>query len=72
MIRVWREPGVVGFRGRVTYVVDVSQAGETVVTVDGPELVHATVREWLEEFLPGSDPYALCQIVDRRQDRPQP
>ena len=60
MIRVWREPGVPGFRGRVRYFVGATRTGETVVAVDSPELVHATVQQWLEEFLTGSEPYPTC------------
>jgi hypothetical protein len=60
VIRVWREPGVEGFRGRVTYAVGTARTGETVVAVDSPELVQAAVQQWLDEFLTGSGPYAAC------------
>ena len=60
MIRVWREPGVEGFRGRVAYVVGVTRTAETVVSVNDPELVHAAVQQWLDEFLAGSKPQAPC------------
>jgi hypothetical protein len=53
VIRVWREAGVTGFRGRVTFRVDAGELGETVVAVRSPEQVHAAVQEWLEEFLDG-------------------
>ncbi|MFL6131003.1 MAG: hypothetical protein ACJ73E_18325 [Mycobacteriales bacterium] len=60
VIRVWREPGVDGFRGRVTYVLDATRTGETVVVVDSPERAQATVRRWLEEFVTGRGPCAEC------------
>jgi hypothetical protein len=60
VIRVWREPGVEGFRGRVRYFVGAARTGETVVVVDSPELVHATVQQWVEEFLTGGDPHPTC------------
>jgi hypothetical protein len=60
VIRVWREPGVEGFRGRVTYLLGASRTGETVVVVDSPELVYATVQQWLDHFLIGSDPHGAC------------
>jgi hypothetical protein len=53
VIRVWREAGVPGFRGRVTFRLDAGEPGETVMTVRSPEQVHAAVREWLEGFLGG-------------------
>ena len=54
VVRVWREPGVPGFRGRVTYRIDATETAETVVAVDSPERLHAAVQEWLEGFLTGS------------------
>lgn len=60
VIRVWREPGVEGFRGRVAYVVGVTRVAETVVSVDDPEMLHAAVQQWLEEFLAGSNSHAPC------------
>jgi hypothetical protein len=58
VILVWREPGVEGFRGRITSVVGTAWTGETVVAVDGRDLVQATVRQWLEDFLAASGPYS--------------
>jgi hypothetical protein len=54
VIRVWREPGVPGFRGRVTYRLEVSEAVETTVAVDTPERLHTAVQEWLDGFLTGT------------------
>lgn len=60
VIRVWRETGVDGFRGRVSYLVGASRTGETVVVVDSPELVHAAVQQWLDAFLAGNEPHGGC------------
>jgi hypothetical protein len=54
VIRVWREPGVPGFRGRVTYRLEVSETAETTVVVDTPERLHTAVQEWLDGFLTGT------------------
>jgi hypothetical protein len=51
VIRVWREPGVPGFRGRVMSSAVTSEPGEWVVTVRNEEQLHAAVQEWLDRFL---------------------
>lgn len=56
VVRVWREPGVTGFRGRVTYRVHVSDVAERVVVVDSAERVHAAVEGWLEAFVAPGGP----------------
>ena len=50
VIRIWREPGVRGFRGRITSTTDV---GERAVAVRDSEQVHAAVQEWLDRFADG-------------------
>jgi hypothetical protein len=50
VVRIWREPGVAGFRGRVTYRADVSDTAEAVVVVDSEERLHAAVQGWLDAF----------------------
>jgi hypothetical protein len=54
VVRVWREPDVPGFRGRVTYRTDATETVETVLAVDSPERLHAAVQEWLDGFLTGT------------------
>jgi hypothetical protein len=51
VIRVWREPGVPGFRGRITSTGDVGDSG---IVVRDSEQVHAVVQEWLDRFVQGS------------------
>jgi hypothetical protein len=51
VIRVWREPDVPGFRGRVVATDPTGETGESVVTVRYEEQVHAAVQEWLDRFL---------------------
>jgi hypothetical protein len=48
VIRIWREPGVPGFRGRILSTTD---AGDPGVVVRNSEQVHAVVQEWLDRFL---------------------
>ena len=48
VIRVWREPGAPGFRGRVTSGADPTGLGTAVR--DSAQL-HAAVQEWLDRFL---------------------
>ena len=50
VIRIWREPGVLGFRGRI---MSTSDAGHPGVTVRDGEQVHAAVQEWLDRFVQG-------------------
>ena len=50
VIRVWREPGVPGFRGRIMTTDNGSDPG---VVVRDDEQVHAVVQEWLDRFLQG-------------------
>ena len=54
VIRVWREPEVPGFRGRVTYRLEINETVQTTVAVDTPERLHTAVQEWLDGFLTGS------------------
>jgi hypothetical protein len=54
VVRVWREPGVAGFRGRVVHRGASGEVAETVVAFDSPQRLHAAVQEWLEEFLAAS------------------
>jgi hypothetical protein len=51
VVRVWREPGVAGFRGRVVHRTSAGEVAETVVTFDSADRLHAAVQEWLDEFL---------------------
>lgn len=48
VIRIWREPGVPGFRGRIMSTADEADLG---VVVRDSEQVHAVVQEWLDRFL---------------------
>ena len=48
VIRVWREPGVPGFRGRI---MSTGESGDPGVVVRDSEQVHAVVQEWLDRFL---------------------
>jgi hypothetical protein len=50
VIRIWREPGVPGFRGRI---MSTSDAGDPGVAVRDSEQVHAVVQEWLDQFVGG-------------------
>ena len=50
VIRIWREPGVPGFRGRIMSTTD---AGDPGVVVRDSEQVHAVVQEWLDRFVGG-------------------
>jgi hypothetical protein len=61
VVRVWREPDVPGFRGRVTYRIDATDTAETVVVVDSPERLHAAVQEWLDAFLTGTRSYRQAE-----------
>jgi hypothetical protein len=49
VIRIWREPGVRGFRGRISS----TDAGDSGVAVRDSEQVHAVVQEWLDQFTDG-------------------
>ena len=51
VIRIWREPGIPGFRGRI---MSTSDAGDSGVTVRNGEQVHAVVQEWLDRFVQDS------------------
>jgi hypothetical protein len=51
LVRVWREPGVIGFRGRVIHLEDVAEASGNVVVVNSVEAVHTAVQNWLDAFL---------------------
>jgi hypothetical protein len=51
VIRVWREPGVPGFRGRI---MSTSDAGDPGIVVRDSEQVHTVVQEWLDRFVQGS------------------
>jgi hypothetical protein len=53
VIRVWREPGVRGFRGRVMGSSG-GEPGEWVVTVRDEQQLHAAVQEWLDRLLGGT------------------
>lgn len=48
VIRIWREPGVPGFRGRIMSTADEADLG---IVVRDSEQVHAVVQEWLDRFL---------------------
>jgi hypothetical protein len=50
VIRVWREPGVSGFRGRIMSTTDTDDLG---VVVGDSEQVLAVVQEWLDRFVHG-------------------
>ena len=64
VVRIWREPGVPGFRGRVTHRVDATTTAETSVVVRGTDQLHAAVNEWLEAFLTGTAPPVRLRPVD--------
>lgn len=51
VIRIWREPGVPGFRGRI---MSTGDEGDSGVTVRNREQVHAVVQEWLDRFVQDS------------------
>jgi len=55
VIRIWREPGVHGFRGRITSTGD---AGNSGVVVRDSDQVHAVVQEWLDRFADGPAEHA--------------
>ena len=48
VIRIWREPGVPGFRGRIMSTADEADPG---IVVRDSEQVHAVVQEWINSFL---------------------
>ena len=48
VIRLWREPGVPGFRGRIMSTADEGDAG---VVVRNSEQVHAVIQEWIDRFV---------------------
>ena len=55
IVRVWTESHELpGLRARITQSVDVLEPGETVSTASTIEDVLSTVRNWLEEFVSGS------------------
>jgi hypothetical protein len=56
VVRIWREPGVTGFRGRVTYRADVSDTAEAVVVIDSAEQLQAAVQRWLDAFVVQNGP----------------
>jgi hypothetical protein len=56
VVRIWREPGVPGFRGRITYRVDATTTAERAVVVQTTNQLHTTVQEWLEAFLTSTAP----------------
>jgi hypothetical protein len=58
IVRVWREPGVSGFRGRITYRVDATETADTEVVVQSRDQLHAAVQEWLDAFLTANPPTA--------------
>jgi hypothetical protein len=60
VIRIWREPGVPGFRGRVLSTSATSEPGEWEVTVRDEEQLHAAVQEWLDRFLGVSLNHSSC------------
>jgi hypothetical protein len=65
MVRIWQEPFVPGFRGRVTYRVDATETVETEVVVQSTDQLHAVVQEWLDAFLTGVPPTnPLTMTVD--------
>jgi hypothetical protein len=47
VIRIWREPGVPGFRGRIMS----TEAGGPGVVVRDSQQVHAVVQEWIDRFV---------------------
>lgn len=48
VIRIWREPGVPGFRGRIMSAADEGDPG---VVVRNSDQVHAVVQEWIDRFV---------------------
>ena len=48
VIRIWREPGVPGFRGRIMSTADEGDPG---VVVRDSEQVHVVVQEWIDRFV---------------------
>jgi hypothetical protein len=48
VIRIWREPGVPGFRGRIMSTADEDDPG---VVVRNSDQVHAVVQEWIDRFV---------------------
>ena len=47
VIRIWREPGVPGFRGRIMS----ADEGDPGVVVRNSDQVHAVVQEWIDRFV---------------------
>jgi hypothetical protein len=47
VIRIWREPGVPGFRGRIMS----TGEGDPGVVVRDSEQLHAVVQEWIDRFV---------------------
>ena len=47
VIRIWREPGVPGFRGRIMS----ADEGDPGVVVRNGDQVHAVVPEWIDRFV---------------------
>jgi hypothetical protein len=48
VIRIWREPGLPGFRGRI---MSTSEAADPGVVVRDSDQVHAVVQEWIDRFV---------------------
>ena len=62
LVRIWQEPCVPGFRGRVTYRVDATETVETEVVVQSTDRLHAVVQEWLDAFLTGVPPTQIKPV----------
>jgi hypothetical protein len=58
VVRIWREPGVAGFRGRISYRVDATETAETEVVVHSADQLYAAVQEWLDAFVTAKPPTA--------------
>ncbi len=50
VIRIWRERGVTGLRGRITVLADDPADDDLVMRVAGAPEILRTVRQWLEGF----------------------
>lgn len=50
VIRIWRERGVTGLRGRITVLADDPADDDLVTKVTGAAEILGTVRRWLEGF----------------------
>jgi len=50
-IRVWKEPGVPGWRARVSSLPDAGKRATNAKVVSSLDDVLQTVREWVQEFL---------------------